>query len=571
VPAEQFQLWHNGKEVPLFITASAGILSPTDYIEFWGQMNDGKTDKALYRDSSYQMSDFYSLETDSATYFLTVNTSGNNKRYVSATNDVAHAAIQPEKNFMYDTLRWFRGSMNPGFGVMDTKPLYLSSYDKGECWTSRPIRANCDQQVGLGQNFPTLKADTTGAPITVNINLVGNALYARDVKIMLNNDSLTQVNLDYFTTLKLQIPNIPANKIQSDALNFYFNNLSQAGCDEFRVAGMIVNYPRKFDFNNSNFFKFDIAASDTGRFLKIINFNSNGAAPVLYDATNGKRYVSDVSVPGLYQFLLQPSSGNYHLSLARGDGSNAQTITRLEARHFIDFTQAANQGDFIIISNPLIYGSGATNYVEQYRAYRSSDSGGNFNAKVYDIHELEDQFAYGIVMHPLSVKNFLRFARNNFLTKPKYTFIIGKGVTYDMYRGYSNTPTESNYVYKLNLVPTFGSPGSDNLLVSDNYEAVPTTPVGRLSAVSPQEVGDYLTKVKEYEKNLNDTTKTTLTDRLWMKKVLQLTGADDATLGPILDSINNRYKKNYKRYTFWCRCNYLQRNLRQLPAKSCQL
>ena len=35
----------------------------------------------------------------------------------------------------------------------------------------------------------------------------------------------------------------------------------------------------------------------------------------------------------------------------------------------------------------------------------------HYNAKVIDVNELIDQFAYGIQKHPLSVRNFIRFAR----------------------------------------------------------------------------------------------------------------------------------------------------------------
>jgi len=42
VPAEQFQLWRNGVQVPVFTSVPAGALGAGGYIEFWGQMNDGK-------------------------------------------------------------------------------------------------------------------------------------------------------------------------------------------------------------------------------------------------------------------------------------------------------------------------------------------------------------------------------------------------------------------------------------------------------------------------------------------------------------------------------------------------
>src|SRR5215211_3638110 len=48
-PAEYFQLWRNGEQVPIYTSISAGVFSGSDYIEFWGRQNDGKPDRELYR------------------------------------------------------------------------------------------------------------------------------------------------------------------------------------------------------------------------------------------------------------------------------------------------------------------------------------------------------------------------------------------------------------------------------------------------------------------------------------------------------------------------------------------
>src|SRR5205814_3850654 len=150
---------------------------------------------------------------------------------------------------------------------------------------------------------------------------------------------------------------------------------------------------------------------------------------------------------------------------------------------------------YLIISNKILIGPNANGAVQQYAAYRAGSSGGSFNVKIYDIDDLVDEFAYGIKQHPLSVKNFLRYARNTFSIVPKFAFLIGKAVTYDDYR----MNQSSVYAEKLNLVPTFGWPASDNLLASDNLDPVATTPIGRLSAVTQNEVLVYLSKIKEYE------------------------------------------------------------------------
>src|SRR6187402_1923053 len=57
VPAEQFQLWRNGKEIAIYTSVVSGPLPSNGYIEFWGEKNDGKPDKNLYKNPADQFSD----------------------------------------------------------------------------------------------------------------------------------------------------------------------------------------------------------------------------------------------------------------------------------------------------------------------------------------------------------------------------------------------------------------------------------------------------------------------------------------------------------------------------------
>src|SRR5487761_2440341 len=79
VPADQFQLWRNGQEVPIYTSVSSGTLGSSDYLEFWGIINDGLPDSLLYPNSSMQLSSYWSLQSDTVSYFLTVNPAGPNK------------------------------------------------------------------------------------------------------------------------------------------------------------------------------------------------------------------------------------------------------------------------------------------------------------------------------------------------------------------------------------------------------------------------------------------------------------------------------------------------------------
>jgi len=138
--------------------------------------------------------------------------------------------------------------------------------------------------------------------------------------------------------------------------------------------------------------------------LKIANFNYGTTAPVLYDITNLKYYIGDISLSGFVQFAIPATSTATKYILVSRSANNINSVASVEAKNFINFSVHANQGDYLIISHKNLT-SGA-NAVEQYRQYRSSSNGGSYTAKVYDINELVDQFAFGVKKHPLAVRNF---------------------------------------------------------------------------------------------------------------------------------------------------------------------
>ena len=135
VNADNFQLWRNGKEVRLYTSASNTIFGASDYIEFWGEMNDGKPDNQFYRNPDFQLADKYSLETDTVAYFLTVNSVGTNLRYSSGVNSAPSNAT-PDAYFMRDVDYYYKYEINKGEAKPVGEYVYSSSFDMGEGWAS---------------------------------------------------------------------------------------------------------------------------------------------------------------------------------------------------------------------------------------------------------------------------------------------------------------------------------------------------------------------------------------------------------------------------------------------------
>lgn len=534
-PAEQFQLWRNGEQVPLYTSVQTGTMGSGDYLEFWGEMNDGKPDNVLYRVPSTQLNDKWSLETDTAAFFLTVNPAGNNFRLTPTTNNLP-TSLTPEPYFIYTTGVYHKTKINPGFAAVVGEYVYASDYDKGEGWSSSDIGRN-----GISSNNFSNLYPYTGAGATVpvlKINASGNALNSRQFEVRVNNNLVATKTMDFFDIIKADIP-LGISDISSGSANIDIKNICATPTDRMVIAQTELTYPRLFNFGGANNFLFELPASTDSKYLEISNFNRGSVAPVLYDLTNGKRYVADISTPSLIKVVLEPSVVNRKLVLVTQVSSYPKAVTTFEERHFVNYGLAENQGDYLIISHPaLMTSSSGSNPVEDYRAYRSSTAGGGHTAKIYLIDELVDQFGLGIKENPLSIRNFIRWARNTYTNTPvSNVLLIGKGVDYVQYRRYQNNPD----INKLAFIPTFGYPASDNLLAAEPGDEIQKVPIGRISAINGNEIAAYLAKVVQYEEQ-QAFSSPLIKDKAWLKNAVNVIGSSDADLGAILTADMNKYK-----------------------------
>ena len=534
VPAQNFQLFRNGQEVPIYTSVASGPLGSTDYIEFWGQMNDGVPDKSLYRLPAYQHTSKWSLETDTAVYFLTVNPTGNTFHTYNAANNVAGSSLTPEPWLWYTSGTYFRdGGINPGFAQVVGEYIYSSSYDIGEWWSTTPIapgtpytstQNNLFAYTGSGAPSPTLKFGTAGAADDL-----------RSIQVTVNGTAIGDTTMNSFYDAETTWP-VQTSAISGGSITVGFINNSTVTTDRMVASFYELNYPRLFNFGGASNFSFQLPAKSAGYLLNITNFAISGSAtPILYDLTNGNRYTAVLSGSTL-EFALPGSSATTSYVLVNEDPATVTSVTSLTSKTFENMAASVNQGNYIIISNPVLYTDGTSdgvNPVGDYKAYRSSAPGGGFNVQVYDIHELVDQFGFGIKNNPLAIQNFLRYARTTWAGKPQYVLLIGHGLCYNDYITYGEQQ-HNPIADQLELVPTWGYPASDNKLSANNgVDAVPVTPIGRISVISGKELEDYLTKLKEYE-SAQSTAPNTIEGRLWMKNMLHLTGVSEPYLGTIL-------------------------------------
>jgi len=554
--ASHFQLWRNGQQVPVYTSATSGQLPANGFIEFWGQVNDGKWEKRMYLDPGYQINDNWSLYTDTSSYFLTVNSNAaQNRRFVETTNDLS-SGLPAEPYFTHKAALYYRNNLNLGFAAVVGSYVYSSSFDRGEGFTSGEFRAANP----LVSSQTNLYVEPSGPNAKLKFSAVGRALNIRTVQAYINGTLVADRSMNYFNSIIDDNANsIPLSLISGNTANVEFrvNVLDPAAVATDRiVVGMYeLSYPRQFNFGGQANFEFELPASASGNNLVINNFNFGGSvAPVLYDVTNGLRITASIISPTQVRVVLPASATDRKLILVSQDGSNIRGISNFTTRNFTNYALAANQSNYIIISNPRLYAdANGINQVEQYRLYRSSAVGGGYNAKIYNVDDILDQFGYGIKNNGYALKNFLRFAYSGFAVRPSYCFIIGKGVVYTNYRTAESTPT----IEQLNLVPTYGNPASDMALSSDEGSIVPKIPIGRLTVINGNEIKAYLDKVKTYEGSYN-TNSCVIKDELWKKNVIHVSGANDY-LGEQIRFYLNQYGNVLKDTSFGASVYSLQK------------
>ncbi len=535
-PAQDFQLWRKGEQVPMYTTVQTGTLGAGDYLEFWGEMNDGKSDNELYRNTDYQLNDKWSLETDTVSYFLTIHTSGPNLRLVPTAN-VLPTALPAEPYYMHTEGIYYKSKINNGYAAVVGEYVYSSSYDQGEGWSSPDIGTNVTRTETMANLYPYTGA---GAPAPVlRIHASGNALNPRQLEVRVNNTLVNTQTMDFFDYKKFETT-LAASLISGGIAIIGVKNATSISNDRMVIAQTELVYPRLFNFGGGSNFKFELEASTSGNYLEIVNFTHGGVSPIIYDMTNGKRYVTDITNPNLIKVVLEPSAVKRKLIMF-GQYPNYPIfqVTSLQTRNFVNYLTAANQGNYLIITHPVMQTSASgTNYVEEYKAYRSSAAGGSHNAKVYLIDELVDQFGLGVKKNPASIRNFILWCRSRFSVPVKNVLLIGKGLNYAQYRTY-----ESNVdVERLSFIPSFGFPASDNLLACDpRGDGIPKVSIGRLSTISGEEVAVYLAKVKQYEQ-AQALSSPLIADKAWQKNVVHVIGAADGSLGAILTADMERYR-----------------------------
>ena len=519
------QLFHRGIEQAISIEGEIDHrFDSADYLEFYGRGNDGAQDSLLYRPHNAQPHKYYSLFNDTTAYFLTWRLDGKPGKRMVAYSDTSYANLTPELYHWEEELRLFTDNY-PGWAAGIPPKIEYSYYEAGEGYTG--IIQQKDKPYYT--TFSLTNAVKTGPAPQIDVLLVGRDFTNHRVDCLIGPIPDTQRLLDSVRFSTFDNARIQQNASWADVgtdgrlLVSTVSRGENLNTDKYSVSYIRLRYPQTFTTNgqSSRTFQLKSHTNQSGETERSLVTVSN--------VVTGTRFwdITDPTAPVQIGTTL-PALGSARMivhdtGLAKTLLSVSQPKTVAAIRP-VTFTNWSNRKpNYLIISHEALMKpissqttSNPTNAVRDYATYRASTAGGGHDTLTVTMQQLFDQYSYG-ERNPLAIR---RFAAQMFRQRKEstpYLLLIGRARSTPGIRRDPNQAT-------LDMVMTAGFPGSDMVFTAGldgNPDGVPALPTGRINAGTPQEVIDYLNKVKEYERQT--------ADGLWRKNLLHLSGGQ--TLG----------------------------------------
>ncbi len=499
VNPRNLQLFHRGKEQAIFVEGEGNfIFDPADYILFYGQKNDGAQDAELYFAADAQPHTHYNLYSDSTAYFLTfnlTNQAGKRMGFFSENNTygLSPEPFHFEERLLLYTNDYSAGLVHPYAGEFKT---YLTYGDYGEGFTGPVISNGQTQDI----TFSNLSGIVSAGPAPeLELLLQGRNNLDRTIDVLAGATASSLQGLHQASF------NGGRHYRLKEKLNW---NMLSGGQSVVRVATdagerVSVSFAR---------LRYAQVWDMQGAYEKIFRLPAG---------TGNRRYIEVKNVPsGVKAFDVSSPENIIQIGLKRLDASTVAAIippgatereilfsgveVKPAAVRKVSFRkiEAARHNYLIVTHASLRKGAGGyPDPVKAYAAYRASAEGGGFDTLLVNMDQLYNQFSYGEIS-PVAIRRLVTYMADG--GEPAYLFLIGKAL--DVYYNYHRSTNWTSPHH--DLVPTFGYPGGDIPFTAQlkGLGYMPAFPVGRIGAHNPQEVANYLNKVKEMEASpLTDT------------------------------------------------------------------
>lgn len=513
------QVFHRGTEQAILFkhdnpTSPNATFEATEYIEFFGQQNDGTLDTKLYQPSSSQPHTYYNLYTDTSAYFLTWNILPvQGKRMVTSALNNVGPTLPKETNQTAQRLIVNSTEYSGGETLADV--IQYSYFNQGEGWTGATICSGSSGCTGQADYVIDNLSGvvSSGAAPQLEVQLAGrdDLLHSAEVYVGANSGSLRMVASQTFVNYETPTITVPLTFSDIGSNGKMTVRITALGVggerDRISLSYVKVNFPQNFDLTGLTEKRLGLLpnGSNLNSYIEITNAGSSAR---LWDITDVNNIVNITDPnPGTIFKAVVPNT-----SAARTLWVSTSFITpTLKKVSFRKITPSSHNYLIVTHKSLMSAGLGYSNAVGAYAAYRASAEGGGYDTLTVTIDQLYNQFNYGETSS-LAIYEFMKFMYTG--GKPQYLFLIGKGR--EINAGFFRKTTLAAGEFR-DLVPVGGYPASDMVFTAGlNKPHVAAVATGRITASTAAQVAAYLNKVKETEA-------ASLTDS-WHKQVLHLSG-----------------------------------------------
>lgn len=440
-PTARWQLYVNGVEQAINVGGNG------DYIEFYG--------KGI--DTPYA---------DTQIYFLVVGTN-NGKRIGSAVRRRISGSVVSNSYSQY----FFKKE----------RSIYLSGLLNGD---TENFFGNPVYSAGGGTvNFNLSGVDFNSPTASIEVKTLGVTQIAHQTRVFLNDVEIGTYGSNNFDpgigtfTVSTSLLREGANNLKLASLNgssdtSVFDNLKVSFArrylaDQNRLSFYVPNYKVSYaeGFTTQNVRVFDMTNSDTPILLT--------GMPV--EASNGGFRVNIPSNRGRVMYAVE--------------NSGLLTATSVTANNPSTLSNAAHNADFVIISHK--------DFLTQANTWADYRRAQGMSVEVVNIEDVYDEFNFG-ALGADCIRDFLKYAKDNWQTAPKYVLLIGDA-TYD----------PKNYLgYGGNFLPTrlvdtvYSEVGSDDTLADFNDDGLAEMAIGRIPAKTAADATLAFDKVTAFEQTI---------------------------------------------------------------------
>lgn len=492
-------------ELPVFLDDKDhdGIWDDNEYVYFYTQPGNhyeyNKDTKEFSFKEYYFDNKFYVLLNISETNGLQIDTlpslSVSNAQEIHSTLSFYHHE-RSINNILSGGLEWYDYRFN---GTSDQKTVEFTLED--------PIVLDSSVacKIRLKGGYGSFWSERTLNVYNFNITLNGNPI-ASNISFSRNNAK--EVSLTF-----------PASYLKSNnTLQLIYSSNYSSSYAYFDYMDLQYYTPLQYD----------------GKFRKIISPPKNGAYVFFVNNIEGSLndyilfMVLDPFNYKLFPFLIQNNSlvfvdtlesniPHQYVLVAKQDAEKPENI-RLISSH-PNVRDPFFSADILIITPPEWY-----TIANQLKEIYQSRSLSPLTARVVTTEDIYLEFSSGSI-HPLALRNYIRFLALNAQSPPSYVILFGNG-----HFDYKNIlynqenfipPYEKETNYELTTKPL------DNLL-TDLYHStsslnsvIPDIPIGRIPANSLEEAENYAEKLWNYETLSPDV----IIENEWRRKILLV--ADD--------------------------------------------